>query len=104
MNLPYRVISPLATATATALLLHLPAIAGADEALRYDLSSQYKYTSLADAGPAVVDAVAPPKYYAATTDGMFSFLSDVAFRVLSESTSLDPEFSALIDKEFWSLL
>jgi hypothetical protein len=52
----------------------------------------------------VAEAITPGVYAPVSLEGLSSLLLDAATRLLTKSKSLDPEFSSIVDREFWNLL
>lgn len=90
-------------ATATALLLSLPLIGDTTQAsIRLTMAARYQ--ALGDVGPLVAEAIAPSVYSRGSSEALATLILDVAAKLLTHSKSLDSDFSAVVDREFWNLL
>lgn len=90
-------------ATATALLLFLPQL-GSPLPTSITPTTKAQYEALGDIGVAVAKAITPAVYAPVSLEDLSSLLLDAATRLLTQSKSLDPEFSRIVDREFWNLL
>ena len=102
MNAP-RWIAP-SVATATAIVLNLPQFGDSGQDLRKLQVRQELYRPLGDVSKMVVDAFAPHTYLIGQSWAMFSLMSRVAMKLVTDSWSLDAEFARIVDKGFWKLL
>jgi hypothetical protein len=98
----YRSTAPYA-ATATALLLSLPSI-GDPTQTSISLTAAAQYQALGKVGVLVAESIAPSVYSRGSSEVLATLLLDVAARLLTQSKSLDSDFSAVVDQEFWNLL
>ena len=90
-------------ATATALLLLLPPI-GDPMQIATSSSTTPGFKALGEVGALVVDAITPRVYSPASSEDLYTLLLDVTAKLLTHSKSLDADFSAVVDREFWNLL
>jgi len=90
-------------ATATALLLLLPQL-GSPVSTSITPTTRAQYQALGDVGAVVAQAITPGVYAPVSLEGLSSLLLDAATRLITQSKSLDPEFSSIVNREFWNLL
>ena len=90
-------------ATATALLLSIPPVGNPSQSA-INLTTTAGYQALGKVGAMVADAVTPSVYSSANSEVLSSLLLDVAAKLLTQSKSLDTDYSAVVDREFWKLL
>jgi hypothetical protein len=90
-------------ATATALLIFLPQL-GSPLPTSITPIAKAQYEALGDIGVAVANAISPATYALVNLEDLSSLLLDAATRLLTQSKSLDPEFSSIVNREFWNLL
>ncbi len=90
-------------ATATALLLLLPQL-GSPVSTSLTPTTRAQYQALGDVGAVVAQAITPGVYAPVSLEGLSSLLLDAATRLITQSKSLDPEFSSIVNREFWNLL
>jgi hypothetical protein len=99
----YLIGAQYATATATALVLSLPPI-GAPAQSTINPTTKIGYKDLGDVGPLVADAFAQSIYTTVSSESLTELLLTAASNLIVRSKSLDPDFSAVVDQEFWNLL
>jgi hypothetical protein len=90
-------------ATAKALLLYLPPIGDPTETANYPTTTT-GYQALGEFGALVADAITPRVYSSTGSEVLSPLLFEVAARLLAQSKSLDADFYAVVDREFWNLL
>lgn len=90
-------------ATATALLLSLPPIGDPMQAAIIPTSTA-RYQALGDVGALVAGAITPSVYSRGSSEALATLLMDAAAKLLTQSKSLDTDFAAVVDREFWKLL
>ncbi len=92
-----------AAATATALLLYRPSIGDPTQTATGPTTTA-EYQALGEVGALVADAIAPRVYWPTDSETLSTLLLEVAAKLLTHTKSLDADFSAVVDREFWNLL
>jgi hypothetical protein len=90
-------------ATATALILSFPQFSETYSATLIPADS-YEFEPFEEYSQAISKAFTVNIYRRAEPEFIFSLLTEVANRLISESKTLDRDFAAVVQKEFWNLL
>jgi hypothetical protein len=91
-------------ATATAIFLNLPPLGDGEQGQIQVHPSREVYRPLNGVSDMLVDALAPRPYVIGQSVALFSLMSEVALKLVRDSSSLDGDFARVVDKEFWNLL